>query len=198
VLAFAPLWARADQVDMQNGDRYMGKVLSMSAEQLTLQNEVLGMVQLPRSKVAHIRLDSGPLAGAGALPASAAPKPGAPAAAGAPKTTSSSPLLPGLGAHTNLIRQVQKQFLADAGPEANQKFEELLNGLMSGKLNIDDLRTQAQSAAEQLRALKRQGGESAGFASDTYLAILDQFLKETAPSGTATNTAAPRPPAKPE
>jgi hypothetical protein len=68
------------------------------------------------------------------------------------------------------------------------KFNELLGGLMSGKLSVDDIRAQAKTAADQLRALKREGGEDAGFAADTYLAILDHFLKDTASSGPITNS----------
>ena len=191
LLSFAPMWAQADQVEMQNGDRYVGNVVSLSADTLVLQNEVLGTVRLPRSKVAHIRLGSGPVAGASGLPSSmtskAHPSPAPSAAVG----TNPPAAFAQLGAHTNLIQQVQKQFLAGAGPEANQKFDELLNGLMSGKLSMDDLRAQAQSAADQLRALKQQGGGDSGFAADTYLTILDRFLKETAPSSSATNAIAP-------
>ncbi len=101
-----------------------------------------------------------------------------------------------MGAHTNLVKQIQKQFLADAGPEANQKFDELLNGLLSGRLTMDDLRAQAQSAADQLRELKRQGGEGAGIATDAYLAVLDQFLKEVPASAAATKAPARRSPSK--
>jgi hypothetical protein len=92
---------------------------------------------------------------------------------------------------------VQKQFLNGTGPEANAKFNELLGGLMSGKLSVEDIRTEAKAAADQLRALKRDSGEDAGFASGAYLAILDHFLKETAPSGSATNAPASSPAAKP-
>jgi hypothetical protein len=106
-----------------------------------------------------------------------------------------SPAFRQLGTSTNLIQQVQKQFLSDAGPEANTKFNDLLGGLMSGRLSVDDIRAEAKTAADQLRALKREGGEDAGFAADTYLAILDHFLKDTAPSANpATNV--PAPPAK--
>jgi hypothetical protein len=102
-----------------------------------------------------------------------------------------SPALRQLGSNTNLIQQVQKQFLSGAGPEANDKFNEMLGGLMSGKLSVDDIRAQAKTAAEQLRTLKREGGEEAGFATDAYLAILEHFLNETAPSaGSATNAPA--------
>ena len=114
-------------------------------------------------------------------------------AAPAQRSHEPSPALHGLGANTNLIQQVQKQFLSGAGPEANAKFNELLGGLMSGKLSVDDIRAQAKTAADQLRALQRESGEDAGFATSTYLAILDHFLKETAPSGSATNAPARSP-----
>jgi hypothetical protein len=55
-----------------------------------------------------------------------------------------------------------------------------------------------ESAADQLRALQRESGEDAGFATSAYLAILDHFLKETAPSGSATNAPASSPKAKPQ
>src|SRR5580658_1630247 len=46
----------ADQVEMQNGDRYAGKVISMTAETVILQSDVLGKLTLPRSKVANVNL----------------------------------------------------------------------------------------------------------------------------------------------
>ena len=69
---------------------------------------------------------------------------------------------------------------------------------MSGKLSVDDIRAQAKTDADQLRALKRDTGEDAGFATGTYLAILDHFLKETAPSASATNAPASLPASKPQ
>lgn len=194
LLSFAPYWARADQVEMQNGDRYVGNVVSLNTNTLVLENEVLGMVRLPRGKVALITLGSRPPVSVTPLPSPANGQVRAPSSARAAAATNPSPELRKLAEHTNLIQQVQRQFLGDAGPEANQKFDELLSGLMSGKLTVDDLRAQAQSAADQLRALKREGGEDAGFAADTYLAILDHFLKGSPPAGTGTN-APPRPPA---
>jgi hypothetical protein len=191
LLFVVPPWAKADQVEMQNGDRYVGNVLSLSADTLVLQNEMLGTVQLPRSKVAHIGLSSAPGTSAAPRPVSAPSKAPVRSAAGAVVDTNSAVALRQLGAHTNLIRQIQKQFLADAGPEANQKFDELLNGLLSGRLTMGDLRAQAQSAANQLRELKRQGGEDAGFAVDTYLTILDHFLKEGPTTGSVTNVLVP-------
>lgn len=187
-----PLWVCAEQIEMRNGDRYVGQVLSLNTDTVVLQNEVLGTVRLPRSKVAQITL--GPEAATNSVPQASSAN--GPVGAAATLRTNVAPDLPAglrqIGAHTNLIRQVQGKFLGDAGPEANQKFDELLSGLMSGKITVDDVRAQAKTAADQLRALKRDSGEDAGFAADTYLAILDHFLNETAPAaGSATNTPAP-------
>lgn len=174
---------RADQVEMQNGDRYVGKVLSLNANTLVVQNDVLGVVRIPRDKVSVITF--------GAV--AAAPR-NTPVTGRAPVSTNGAPEIAApfrdLAAHTNLIRKIQSQFLSDAGPEANKKFEETLNGLMTGKLNMDDLRAQAQAAADQIRSLKKDSGEDPGFAADTYLAILDQFLKSVPPSGSKTNAPA--------
>jgi hypothetical protein len=194
---FAVPRAVGDEVAMQNGDRYVGKVLSLSSNTLVMQNEVLGTVRLPREKVAAITLGSAPPASAAPLPSPAPSMPVAPVASRPAAAPNASPPLGQLSEHTNLIRQVQKQFLSGAGPEANQKFDELLSGLMSGKLNVDDLRGQAQAAADQLRALKRDSGEDPGFAADTYLTILDHFLKETAPAASTTNAVAPSTARKP-
>ena len=194
----------ADQVELQNGDRYIGHVLSLNSNSVVLQSELLGTLRLPRSKVAVITL--GPV-GATSFPAlplstnaSAVPR----TAATATAVSNLPPALPGLSVDTNLMQQVQKQFLNGAGPEANAKFNELLGGLMSGKLSVDDIRAEAKSAADQLRALQRESGEDAGFAANAYLSILDHFLKDTTPKASATNTPAsppaanPPPPAKEE
>jgi len=186
VLFLAPGWLRADQVEMQNGDRYAGHVLSLNTNTVVLQSDVLGTLRLPRAKVAVITLGSMP-ANSPALPALTNAPGLALSTARTNKPPKLSPAFAQLGASTNLIQQVQKQFLSGAGPEANNKFNELLGGLMSGKLSVDDIRAEAKTAADQLRALKREGGEETGFATDAYLAILDHFLKETAPSASATN-----------
>jgi len=198
LLGLVPPGSWADQVEMQNGDRYVGTVLSLSADTLVLRNDVLGTVRLPRDKVGRVTLGDG-------SPSPNSPPLLAPTIGPARPTTAppasavpvQAPALQQLGAHTNLVRQVQKQFLSDAGPEANKKFEELLDGLVSGKLTVDDLRAEAKSAADQLRALKRDGGEDPGFATDTYLAILDHFLKDTTSAASATNAPPPSPASKP-
>lgn len=180
-----PAWA--DQIEMQNGDHFAGQVLSLSTNVLVLQSDLLGTLNLPRAKVAVITLGADPLTSSPALPSLTGSPARPPSIASANGATNLSPALRKLGTSTNLIEQVQKQLLGGAGDEANNKFNEMLGGLMTGKLSVDDIRAQAQSAADQLRKLRREGGEEAGFATDAYLAILDHFLKETTPAVPATN-----------
>jgi hypothetical protein len=193
-LLFPPILLLADQVEMQNGDRYFGNVLSLNSDSLVLQNEVLGTIRLPRAKVALVTFG---------MTASQKSRSGPtttnnPVAASASANTNASrdfaALLGQLSVSSNLIQQVQSRFLSGAGTEANAQFNDLLNGLMTGKLNMSDLRVQAKSAADQLRAAKKDLGDEAGWGLDAYLAILDHFLKETAPpGGSPVNSAAPPP-----
>src|SRR6266702_4560980 len=74
-LHFSCFELRADQVETQSGDRYVGKVLSVNADTLVLQSEVLGTVRLPRAKVAQIILGTNAPAVSPVLPASALPHP---------------------------------------------------------------------------------------------------------------------------
>ncbi len=183
--------AGAEQIEMQNGDRYVGHVLSLNTDTVVLESDVLGTVRLPRSNVSVITLGAALPAGSPALPP---PIPGGPLpATKAPvnATTNLSPQLRQLGVSPGVIQQVQKQFLSEAGPEANGKFDELLSGLMSGKLSVGDISTQAKAAADQLRQLRREGGEEAGFALDAYLAVLDHFVRENPPPPPKTNAPAP-------
>jgi uncharacterized protein len=189
---------QADQVELQNGDRFVGQVLTLNSNTVVLQSEVLGTLRLPRHKVAVITLGAGSVTTSPALPLPTNSPVRPPSALPTKSATNLSPAFRQLGASTNLIQQVQKQFLSGAGPEANNKFNELLGGLMSGKLSVEDIRAEAKTAVDQLRALQRESGEESGFANDAYLAILDHFLKETAPLGSATNSPAALPKLKPE
>lgn len=189
--------ARADEVVMQNGDHYYGKVMSLTTNSLLLQSEMLGSINLPRAKVNLVTF------GVNAPTNSARPSPltttasRLPAPVNTNKTSDLSATLLSLKADTNLVRQVQADYLSAATPEANQKFNQTLNGLASGKLTINDLRAEARTAADQLRAFKRELGQDAGSELDDYLDVLDRFLRETE------STAGPKTkpisrPAKPE
>jgi hypothetical protein len=187
---------RADQVEMQNGDRYSGRILSVSADTVALESEVLGKIIVPRKKVASLAF--GTNAAAPRAAANVAPSPGttnpptaAPLAALAGTNADLSAALRNLGANTNFIGQIRGQMLA-GNTEAASNFDEMVSGLMSGKLNLDDLRRRAGSSADQLRALKRDLGPEAGGSLDAYLDVLDNFLKETAAEPTDA-TPAPQP-----
>jgi len=197
LVAFLLPSARADQVEMQNGDRYVGKILSLDPESLTLRSEILGTLKLPRTKVALMALDPARLdqhqtrtveSNKPPTTASTAPAQGTSA-----RRTQAPAGVPGaeldlrsLSEDTNMVHEIQNQFLTGAGPAANKKFQDMLNALMSGKMSVGDLRLQAKSAADQVRSLKKDLGEDVGFALDGYLAILDQFVNESAPANTGT------------
>ncbi len=196
VLLVATVCLPADEVQMQNGDRYFGKVLSLSTNTLVMHSDLLGAVRLPREKVALITLGT-----TATNFVRGGPMPNLQSAPATNTIFDLSTSLKQLEANTNFIQQVQAQFLGAAGPEANKKYNEMVGGLMSGKLSMNDLRTEAKSAADQLKELKRDLGEDAGWALDGYLAILENFLQETGPppAGTVTNVsgASPKPKHRP-
>ncbi|MGD1088583.1 MAG: hypothetical protein ABR955_07630 [Verrucomicrobiota bacterium] len=187
---------RADMVEMQNGDRYFGKVLSMSADNVVLESEVLGIINVPRKKVASVAFGTNAAAPKAAADVAQVFVPTNPPTAGSLTDPTNTNLdLPAafrnLGANTNLVGQIRAQLLT-GNPEAASNYDDLVSGLASGKLNMDDLRRQAQSSADQLRELKRDLGPDAGDSIDAYLEVLDNFLDET-DAEPATATPAPLP-----
>lgn len=198
VLSVARL--RADQVEMANGDRYVGRVLSLSGETLLLQSDVLGNLRLPRSRISTILLDPRPAAaGTNAALRPAAPRAKVALAAGATNTsarvagtstnasTDFAAAMRQLGGSSNMLRQVQDQLLTGAGPEAQAKFNDLMGGLLTGKIDLTQLRAQAKSTLDQARSMRGDLGEEGAGMLDSYLAILDGFLKETEPEAASTN-----------
>jgi hypothetical protein len=188
-LVWATASVSADQVTLQNGDTYHGRILSVSSNAVVFQSDVLGQLTLPRAKVSAITLGST----ATNVPQALGATNHAPRTASVTQSNVTGDLsaaFQNLGSQTNLVQQVQAQFLATAGPEANAKFNQMMADLMSGKMNLGDLRSQAKSAADQLRAYKKElGSEVGGEDLDSYLAILDSFVAEVAaePGVTATN-----------
>ena len=177
---------RADQVSMQNGDRYNGKVLSVSSNSVLFQSEVLGNLTLPRAKVASIDLGNGPVTRSQPTVQAATTLPRVPSATRTNVEADFSAAFRQMGSQTNLIQQIQSQFLAGAGQEANDKFEQMMGDLINGKMSVNDLAAQAKGAADQLRAFRKELGEDAGGGElDAYLSILDSFLNQVpaTPSG---------------
>lgn len=181
---FTAMTLRADQVVMQNGDRYNGKVLSVSATNVVLQSDVLGVVNLSRGKVASMAM--GVVPATNAVPAVSTTKTN--------PSTDLSAAVRQLQTQSNMVNQVRAQFLSAASPEVNQKFDEMLNALGTGKMSIADLRAQAKSAADQLRELEKEAGGDVSGTAGMYLSILDSFLAETESTSTfaTTNKAAVR------
>jgi hypothetical protein len=193
-LFFATVWLRADQVEMRNGDRFSGKVLSVTSDTLILQSDLLGRMSLPRAKVAVIALGANASTNIARLAPPTNNQSGAVSAALTNANADLSAAFRELGANTNFIRQIREQFLSAAGPDANKKYDELVSGLMSGNVNMDGLRAEAKSSVDQLRAMKRELGSDADGSLDVYLDILEGFLKETAPAAVSvTNAVIPRP-----
>lgn len=175
---------RADQVELQNGDRYTGKVLSVTADTVVLESDVLGKINVPRKHVANLSFGANPtgsktatnlarISGLTNLPVTVATN------RLVNTNADLSTAFRNLGANTNFVRDIREQMLRDS-PAAASNYDEMVNGLMSGKLNLSDLRREAKSSADQLRALKRELGPEAGDSLDTYLEVLDGFLKESA------------------
>jgi hypothetical protein len=182
---------------MKNGDQYYGDVLSLNKDTLVIQSDVQGTIRLPRSKVASIDFGVGPVVHGSLTSVPTNKVASSPALTATNSASDFSATVRQLGGSSNLMHKVEAQFLGDASPDAKDKFNELVGGLLSGKLSVNDIRAQAQATADQVRSLRKDMGEDAGSLIDGYLAILDTFLKETAPAKTAA-TNAPAAPIKPK
>lgn len=185
----------ADQVNMQNGERFVGKVVTVSNDTVVVQSEVAGTLLVPRSKIAAIVFGTNALAAPIQTPVAATAQAPKPAPSSSSVNSELATAIQHLRTDTNATRQVQRQvqqqILAGADPKATEMFNQMVDGLMNGSLNVDDIRAQAKSAADQLRAAKKEFGDEAGFAIDGYLAVLDGFLRESADSNGASVTNAP-------
>jgi len=178
----------ADQVELQNGDRFSGRVLTISTDAVVLENDALGKITVPRQKITRLAFGTNTVAPVEANPVARVPEPTnlppVTAVTGLLKTnTDLSATLRQSGADTNVIQKIRAQMLAGS-PEAAAKYDELVSGLMSGKMDMEELRREAQTSADQLRELKRSLGPDAGDSLNGYLQVLDQFLKKSAAEST--------------
>jgi hypothetical protein len=183
----------ADEVRLQNGDRLTGRVLDFTNGTFILTNDTLGILRIPRTHVQQVYFgNAAPIESATTPPLAR----GKAAAGVAPSTQGVNPALAlqnsplssslaSLGNDTNLVQSVRDQFLNGATPEAHSKFNEMLGGLLTGKLSENDIRAEARSAAAQLRAARKEMGDDAGSAIDDYLAILDRFVGSDEPQQVA-------------
>jgi hypothetical protein len=202
--------ARADSLELVNGDHFRGTVVSMTQSNIEFQSEMLGHVTLPRSKVAHISLGETPVPKLAtnntathvgpSLILQGTPNPERGPFVSDPTTPSltlQGTQSPGSeavllqmrqeGIDPALVSQVQQQVFGQGNPAAAQKFNELMGGLMSGSLSVGDIRAQAQDSIKQIKEAKQQLGPDAGDLFDGYLAILESFVAETATNSTVTS-----------
>ena len=182
IVALIPSAVWADQLEMQNGDRLSGKVLSVSVSTVVLESEMLGKINVPRKNIMAVVFftNAAPTQALSnvrpaAMPANPPVATPSTALSGTNVVSAASIRSPDMD--TNVVRQIREQMLA-GNPAATAKFDEIADGLMSGKLNLDDLRQEARAAADQLREFKRQEPE-AGDALNAYLQVLDNFLNES-------------------
>jgi hypothetical protein len=181
----------ADQIELRNGDRYSGTVLSVDTNAVVLRSEVLGKITVPRSQVASLTIGTPAKTNTARVrPVSTNHLARLLATTSSGTNSDFAAMLRQLGADTNSAEQVRSQFLGGAGVEANQKFDQMLGELTTGKMTLNDLRAQAKAAADQVRSQRGDLGGDLGSLLDSYLAVLDNFLDETAPP---TTNSAPRP-----
>src|SRR5262245_54901509 len=78
ILVSFSLANHADQLELANGDRYIGKVIAVTETNVTLRSEINGLMQLPRSKVTVITFGdklAGPTTAPPPAPVTQPPKP---------------------------------------------------------------------------------------------------------------------------
>jgi len=191
-IIFLPaLAARADMIELTNGDHYRGTVISMTASNVEFLSEIQGRVILPRAKVAEITLHQAtPKRASGTNQMAAAPLAGAPLILSGSQSAPAAPADPIIAqmqqkeVDPKLLQQVQEQIFGKASPEAAQQFNQTMNGLVSGSLTVQDIRRQAQDSIAQIKAAKAELGPEAGETLDGYLAILQKFVQEAASDNT--------------
>jgi hypothetical protein len=171
--ALAPGPLKGDLLEMTNGDRYAGKVISVTQSNVSFQSGIQGRLNLPRSTVARISFGEA-AARMSAVAPSAAP----------PNLKTNEPIKPPpkLDFDSKSLSQVQQDLLSTASPEARRQFNETVKGLMTGKLSIDDIRAQARNSVKEIKAAREELGEDAGGLLAGYLHILEHFLQETDPA----------------
>jgi hypothetical protein len=174
----------ADQITLRNGDILNGKVLAVTTNTLVLQDDSLGTLTLPRARVSNITFGAvaavmPPPATSFANPVQAAPK----LASQANSASDLQMMFHEIRQHTNLVQEVEAQVLgSSASPEAINKFNDLLDGLSTGQMDMNGLRAEAQNSVNELQEYKKQMGSDAGEEIDGYLYVLNKFLRETAPT----------------
>jgi hypothetical protein len=149
--------------------------VSLNDKQLHLESEVLGLVQIPRGKVASIHLGSH--------------KPATPVTAG-PAKKSAAELSPDdvlkqlktTGVTGKDVKDLEKMLPLLSTPEASKYFNDTVKDLLGGKKSIGDLRKDAMKARDDLKKMTKGLGPDVEAGVAPYMQILDNFLRETQPA----------------
>jgi hypothetical protein len=169
--------AQADTLNLINGDRFVGSVQLVNETEVQIKNDVVGLLKIAREKVASIYFGTNKPP----IDLSFAKEP--------------EPLKEKID--PKAVDQVQKEFLATATPEANAMFNDLIQGLSSGKISINDIRKQAADTLKELRDLQGEIGEDADNPLlSGYVGILEKFIRAggtNSPAGKGPKTAPKKP-----
>ena len=163
---------RAETVELVNGDVLHGQVTLLDKKQLTIRSELLGELKIPRSQVASITLvarkkESGSRA-----------KQETSKSGGTPEDVLRQLRTEGVDA--SAMSTLKKQFPLLGTPGVSQYVNDKLSALITGRLDLQDIRKDAVRARDQLNSLKKDLGPEAN-ALNGYLSILESFIRETAP-----------------
>lgn len=172
---------QSDELRTVSGERFLGKTLSVGEHTVVFSSSSVGKVTVARTNVLELTLSTG--SGTNRVA-----KTNTPALTAATNQNSEiAAILKTLPSQPQLADSVQTDLLAQAGPEAAQKFNQMLRGLLTGSMSVSDLRAEAKSVRDQARALRADLGPEAGGILDGYLEILDKFLAQT-PAAAAPKT----------
>src|SRR5262245_32156547 len=120
----------ADTVELLNGDSLSGKVIALDAKTLKLKNDILGEMTIERAKIASIHLGDAPVE----------KKKPAPTVTAIPGPQDVVNQLRTQGLDPAALSEIKKAFPLLATPEAGKYFDNAVSGLVSGNLNIQDIR----------------------------------------------------------
>ena len=170
---------RAETVELVNGDIVHGKVISLDASVLKLRSESFGELSIKRETVATIHLsDARPRVSQS--PSIGGEKPQVvPERAESPDDVLKQLRAAG-GISAKDTETLRQEFPLLATPEVTGFVGERLSGLLTGKLNLQDIRKEAIDAVDQIKDIQKDLGPQAGALSG-YLSILEGFIKETEP-----------------
>jgi hypothetical protein len=174
--------ASGDELKTVSGERLVGKTISVNDATIVFSSANVGTVTIARSNVSALTFNGSP--SNSVAKTNVSPRPTI-----ADGNNEIAAALRALPAQSELAENVSADMLAQAGPEATAKFNQMLRGLLTGKMSVSDLRAEAQSVRDQARAVRADLGDEAGVL-DGYLAILDKFLAQTPPSQNAPKTPA--------